>query len=707
MARVDITLNQFLDEAFQFMGEEKGDELVDLVLCGQHGDHKLTLNLDEYRPDPDEEPVPIIQRRDFDSALGISTSLKAQKPLQLWTLSRSQDYLTKSLGFEIPLKRRAQPNGNLEKVQLHKIPHVPLGTIGDKVKVYLFLGGLHGSVYSDPIARTGKELYDLKRECLQEIDPLQASHLPPSAPAEVARTLHISAGRADYRTVDISEYDVQEWSESLIRKIEEHPSFGAPAFYFIQIQNRKASTVHPVLTPRTPDEDDEDYDDRKEYWAWQEHRSIMSIFNDLSFAWEELIDPASRWVVDVAVEIGDENCTVHWYRPGHSLLLQCALNISAPAANNLIRSSSFSEDAIASLSDAAGFRSKLNPTMETINGQLTGATYIQAYSTEKTPTYNMTSSDHNNTLDGRKLLMSLRNGGANTAVFNFMMNMQKIFDECIKKIQLGSARLEIRLPVHAARRLLMEGIPDEILRETILIMEPDIVWRLRQVRAYTIMSLTYSMQKTPKELWTRRPFLALLAAMRYLFNSLTSRPDDRSVSKKLQQVILGKSGVDLYGEDEEEDYQDDDDADDDYGPEMLREYGLAWIPRENLVPQGQPPRFLGDYWLSHKDLARVFQCQNWDQVVEAVGGNEYGDGPTLNRTERMERARNATTVSASGVRTVNRSTVRKTTTIVDPDDLPDVQDNPFSALHDIADPTGGLVEQNEDLEGADRFEGGQ
>lgn len=362
------------------------------------------------------------------------------------------------------------------QISLHRLPHLGLGTVGDKITVYLFFPGIFsGSSDTNPISSLRQsQIYDLMLECVREYLPSRASHFPPSTDAEMARAFVLSSGRYDLRTVDIGQHYAENWSTSLREKIVSHPNLGGEAFYLIQIRNTKGSTVHQVLRPSADEFSMNE-------WETQELVAFGDLFKNLTYSWQELSDPEAKWHVDVAIEISSSQHTVHWYRPSHFSILQYVLRISEDTARNYQRGHAFKTDAVSSLSDCAGFRMLVPRNLHAEDGtEGTQARYIQAYCTDKTPTYNAGRTTHSNDLSGKALMRALRCQSITdsdcSSLVNWLNSARQIYLECYRQGQQGSARLEVRVPLVIARHMLRYGLPTSLLSSCTLKFPCELLW---------------------------------------------------------------------------------------------------------------------------------------------------------------------------------------------------------------------------------------
>lgn len=111
---------------------------------------------------------------------------------------------------------------------------------------------------------TNNELADIYNIAIYpaayEAAPHKDTHRPTRYESELGRTF---AGKKwDFRTFDIGHRDLERFGRLVLRKLQAIP-WAKDAFYFVDIQNRKGATSHPVAR------DHDRNDDEHSTWVWE------------------------------------------------------------------------------------------------------------------------------------------------------------------------------------------------------------------------------------------------------------------------------------------------------------------------------------------------------------------------------------------------------------------------------------------------------
>lgn len=319
-----------------------------------------------------------------------------------------------------------------------------------------------------------RALYDCIRNALVEHQPDRLSHFPPTQIAEKARAFDVTGGKADMRTCDISEMFIEDWSTTLADHINQTAILGKSSFYYIQIQNLKISALHATLEPQSEDEDQLQFEERESWWDEEEEIPALGrITEGLDYDWEEMTSSNCQFYLDVALELSVPGETTQWYRPSHQSLISYILQINPQHAIGITKRPHFKIDTTAGISDCAGFHTGIHQRDSDL-----GVAYIQAYCTDKTPTYNASKPTHSNELPGQALIDLLKLGKWDdiSRAGSWFAGMNEIYNSCISKGQTGNARLEIRLPIAQARGAFATGLPIALLEQTLLHFPAKLLW---------------------------------------------------------------------------------------------------------------------------------------------------------------------------------------------------------------------------------------
>jgi hypothetical protein len=248
-------------------------------------------------------------------------------------------------------------------------------------------------------------------------------------------------GRYHFGTVDVHADLLEDFGERLLGHLNHYPDL-QDAFFVHELRGAKSASLHEI-------HDDDAVQD--------------ALDGQLAYLDADMID-AQEWYIDVALEIRDPNCVVQWLTVAHHQILQFVL----PSANDnqivkLLKSSKFNLDRSAQLRDCAGFR--LDPGRR---GQADGVVYINVYTTDKSPTYQL----HTGVFRRRTAedLFPTRI----SRLVEDIEKMRNIFMECGTLGQEGTARLEIRIPLSRAQRVLRE-LGEEFIQQT-TISYPNPLW---------------------------------------------------------------------------------------------------------------------------------------------------------------------------------------------------------------------------------------
>ncbi|OCH83536.1 hypothetical protein OBBRIDRAFT_701576, partial [Obba rivulosa] len=242
------------------------------------------------------------------------------------------------------------------------IPNAALGTVTQRHIVRIMFPAL---VNLDQPARvhplTQEQHTELYNDCIRlaiyAVLPGEAGHWPQSYRAEYNR-IRGRDGTLKFGTQQVPDNVLDDFGTELLRRIRAK-TWGQNAFFFHQIRGARGTTQH-VSGGRA---------DALE--------RLLRIF-----APEAFIEP-SHWHVDIGLEFQALGRVLWWRTDAHWRILKSSLRLSHEDAIGATQSARYSRDLACQLSDVSGFRMEVGSRLR---GD-TGIVYIQAYNTEKTPTY--------------------------------------------------------------------------------------------------------------------------------------------------------------------------------------------------------------------------------------------------------------------------------------------------------------------------------
>ncbi|KAI6124727.1 hypothetical protein EDD16DRAFT_1517369 [Pisolithus croceorrhizus] len=253
-------------------------------------------------------------------------------------------------------------NGVEHKVAMYKTPNFTFGKIATCSMICVFLLCMYGIYKSCAIPSQDLQIiydYCLHPLVVQYVGNM-ASHWPASYDATLAlyrdnkRWIHEGS-------LDVPEMLLDRFGQAYFHRLGQLRPYFRDAYFVHELCGWKAATVHDPFSEVDCD------------MAWQEFTQFLAM---------DHIDP-SCWFIDVTLKFGKENHVVTWHHDGHSTLLQhCLPLLEADAIDNLMECPSFYIDHAMHLLDLTSFHSSPGP-----RGKDDKVTYIQAYTTEKSTSY--------------------------------------------------------------------------------------------------------------------------------------------------------------------------------------------------------------------------------------------------------------------------------------------------------------------------------
>jgi hypothetical protein len=285
-------------------------------------------------------------------------------------------------------------------------------------------------------------LYD---ECIRkaaiEVLPGESGHWPPSYDSEMKR-MRDKRGQLNPSTKRIPAHSVNSFGRSLLRRVKAF-SWGQSAFFLHQFRGTRGATVHdPTL--------------EAEVAALDDYLLYVNPYNLI----------VDNWYIDIGMEIQDPGYVIWWRPEAFWRLIRGILETTDENAARISELKTFYRDPAAQLSDAGGFR--YAPTRSN-SGQRQVA-YVQAYNTEKSPTYSLA--------DQRKVALHLPVQRAlmdSKAAETYASDLISIFLACVNDGYDGHARLEVRVPLREAGFHFLPEDPAE-LSQCLVSIERKVWW---------------------------------------------------------------------------------------------------------------------------------------------------------------------------------------------------------------------------------------
>ncbi|KAL5485565.1 hypothetical protein ACEPAI_8208 [Sanghuangporus weigelae] len=503
-----------LSDPGTFESEEAQKRFVSFVLTGKDPDsgNQAMIDLDRYRANLLRASTNLEIKGDFDSCLFASDNLPYAHPLMLmiWPPKFLVDH---SLKQTYKLHR---PNGKFRRVPLSHIPNIPFASCASRHIVRLYLPAeyhnepfLYDETWPD-------RLYDhvtfptIRRMHNHGFD-IDPHRFPSSSQSEHYRATRRS-GRPVHSDFPISTHLLPEFSKRFMRALRKE-RWGRNAFFFHQLRQTKGYGG----------------------FAFGDREAAEEVLEDVTqyFDSSQLhIDRNRPPTVDVGMEFG---------RPGHVTLIRtiCHTRIlhrfvnppgGGPQVGNmqlmekLRRSSYFSRDLTALLTDAAGFRC----------GQTRAShiEYLQAYNTEKNPTYLVDNGKHAKFIQPREFLAMYRK---EEKTIEHMERICTIFEECAQKQDSYPARVEPRVLYEDAHN---HSIDQDFAKDISLCIPNQTWWMNKLLRQKACkIGLEWILQAEPESI-SRPGVLMLIGTLIYISNALCARPEEGTRQRLIEHAAL-------------------------------------------------------------------------------------------------------------------------------------------------------------------------
>ncbi|KAI5988910.1 hypothetical protein EDC04DRAFT_2588578 [Pisolithus marmoratus] len=331
------------------------------------------------------------------------------------------------------------------------IPNFAFGKVANRSVIQVFFPHMVGQYETRAIpVRDLEVIYD---RCLRPLvcKHMQnmASHWPPSYSAAISLYCD-KRGLIHEGSLDVPAHILDIFGQEYLQSLAALRPYFRDAYFVHEFRGWKASSVH----------DPGDALDRQ---------LALDKFTDVLCM--DKVD-VQHWYIDVGLEFGHDNHVVTWRATSHeTLLAHCLPSVDQDDIDSIVNRTTFHVDHMMHLKDLTGFRYAPG-----IKGRTDGVHYVQAYTTEKTTSYQLheglfTPLDPNSllTTDNLKDLLGK------------VEEMSKIIFDCtadgdeFRKAQEGCACLEVRVAFSKALTALTT-IPHNILHYCIVPLHAKSWW---------------------------------------------------------------------------------------------------------------------------------------------------------------------------------------------------------------------------------------
>lgn len=408
------------------------------VLAGNHPLHQAVV--DPLRGSSIPAGVRIDPKRDYDSGLGLGTTILVDADISITLVPKHQDTLLKSIHLSVPIKhgdvgmslvtcfyRSQHCLQETIQVPVHKIPNIGFGRWKDRHLLRI----LFPQLYSEDRSFSGLTKDECKifyehglRPAVGNLSPKDVAEYPVTYDDELFRARNPS-GTLSLQTRMIA----RDIVPGLVPEIEAQllqagALWGSGMLVLHELRGIKATTGHQATA----------FSAMLALDAFMTENHIMrgAIQEDL-------------WWIDVGVEFMVEGRCLQWRTDSHSHIMKSVAGISDAHARRVtsLGSSQYSRDLSSHLSGVAGCRIEPGVRAQGPNG----IRYLQLYSTDKALTYHP-----GRYHTGKALTCVEAMGDEQPTPF-----CASLYDLYKNSRQLEShARIEARVPVNRATDVLLD-----------------------------------------------------------------------------------------------------------------------------------------------------------------------------------------------------------------------------------------------------------
>ena len=249
-------------------------------------------------------------------------------------------------------------------VSLHQIPNTALAKVGIRGKTLIFFPHMYmdGAVEHISQGELAQIYNEALRPAIADILPGHISHWPPTYAAAVLQSKD-SQYQYHFGTVDVPVEALPDLAANLLQRLAVTNRRFRNAFFYHEWRGIKGTTPHnPLLVDEC-------------------NAALTQACAHLDMGLINLAD----WYIDVGLEISAPNAVLQWLEEGHGTVMEYILpSVTAERVHRCVRGSTFFVDVAASIYPLAGFRAAV-PSI----GRDDAVCYVQAYTTDKSPTYQL------------------------------------------------------------------------------------------------------------------------------------------------------------------------------------------------------------------------------------------------------------------------------------------------------------------------------
>ncbi|KAJ8689399.1 hypothetical protein PTI98_013422 [Pleurotus ostreatus] len=497
----DLSLADFIQKYTDMCNDEwyedQDRDLVNFALSGidlQDEEAHIRLNLilnHRLRPNA---AIPTLTR-DYDSFIGFTHRIPIRRDLYVYCLPPPH---ISTIYAKMHVQVQFHTPQGLRSLDPSKVPNILLAKFNDRHQLRLFFPQLMSDERESPVKLSmaeSDELYDtIVRPTITTIAPHLAKDWPTTARAERFRANNTGRGYQTSAYI-ISSNLLPSFKRELHRRLQEHPRFRY-CLFCTHIQGIKGSTVH----------------DMSHYEA---DSAMARMFEDFDTR-------QGQWWVDVGIELQDGNRAIVWRKDAAQSLIAYVLQLTLDQAGVIARSRRFEYDVNAHLLEVAGFRVSFRSPI----GEME-ATYMQAYTTDKSLTYHKFGSQHSQNITGTMAMEGFPP--------KYCTELSSAYEQA--RMKNVAARLEVRLPLQHATNFLVEFDMNTI-RESVLSIHRDNFWNWRVVRMDAFARLLSAMNDQAPDQCVSAAMLSTYAATVWMINGVHSRPDNQTGGRACHDIAL-------------------------------------------------------------------------------------------------------------------------------------------------------------------------
>lgn len=398
-----------------------------------------------------------------------------------------------------------------------------------------------------------QDLYRSMHSAHHTCRPEHASHWPPNYTAAFSQSQD-NLQQLHFSTLDIPGSLLPQFTENLHTQLDLYPDFDG--FFFVhEYRGLKGVTCHDGCT------------------AQEVHEAYDVLVEDLN---PDLID-INDWWVDIGLEISSPEKVLQWAEEAHGILIEHLLpHLDRRRAVALMRSPAWATDTSSLLYDLAGFRVKPGSY-----GTPAQVRYINVYTTDKTPTYQL----HTGAFKRHRPIEILPD--TMPVLLSDIRRLAQMHRYCgynTTGSQEGCVRVEIRVPLSAAHERL-RVFPLALAEDSIIAIDAMVWWSVtvqlippcfssadiqstREFKYIRTAALHYVLKQfniAPPVQGIQVQCLRLAAISVWMWNGLVYRlGDDRSWDRLLFRTcaLQGPPDPDDSEEEEEEEQEEQEEQED-------------------------------------------------------------------------------------------------------------------------------------------------